>query len=159
MADLRPRNSRTTLYGQTYEPGFPIWAVFRLKGQPKRDSGIIFGSCKASQSPVYPIRDAILGLTLRASASRGATASLGLRLTYSGGVSLLGMIFTFQVRSTLLPAALQEWLPDDHLAYFISDVVDQLGPWPWCWLRMQSTKPSHRYRTSCPLSVRARHLG
>ena len=24
----------------------------------------------------------------------------------------------------LLPAALQEWLPDDHLAYFISDVVD-----------------------------------
>ena len=26
----------------------------------------------------------------------------------------------------LLPAALQEWLPDDHLAYFISDVVDQL---------------------------------
>ena len=26
----------------------------------------------------------------------------------------------------LLPAALQEWLPDDHLAYFISDLVDQL---------------------------------
>ena len=26
----------------------------------------------------------------------------------------------------LLPAALQEWLPSDHLAYFISDVVDQL---------------------------------
>ena len=26
----------------------------------------------------------------------------------------------------LLPAALQEWLPDDHLAYFIPDVVDQL---------------------------------
>ena len=26
----------------------------------------------------------------------------------------------------VLPAALQEWLPDDHLAYFISDVVDQL---------------------------------
>ena len=26
----------------------------------------------------------------------------------------------------LLPAALQEWLADDHLAYFISDVVDQL---------------------------------
>ena len=25
----------------------------------------------------------------------------------------------------LLPAALQEWLPPDHLAYFISDVVDQ----------------------------------
>ena len=28
----------------------------------------------------------------------------------------------------LLPAALQEWLPDDHLAYFISDIVDQLDP-------------------------------
>ena len=28
----------------------------------------------------------------------------------------------------LLPAALQEWLPGDHLAYFISDVVDQLDP-------------------------------
>ena len=26
----------------------------------------------------------------------------------------------------LLPAVLQEWLPPDHLAYFISDVVDQL---------------------------------
>ena len=26
----------------------------------------------------------------------------------------------------LLPAALREWLSDDHLAYFISDVVDQL---------------------------------
>ena len=28
----------------------------------------------------------------------------------------------------LLPAALQEWLPGDHLAYFISDVADQLNP-------------------------------
>ena len=27
----------------------------------------------------------------------------------------------------LLPAALQEWLPDDHLAYFISDVVDRIA--------------------------------
>ena len=26
----------------------------------------------------------------------------------------------------LLPAALQERLPDDHLAYFVSDLVDQL---------------------------------
>ena len=26
----------------------------------------------------------------------------------------------------LLPAALQEWLPHEYLAYFISDVVDQL---------------------------------
>jgi transposase len=26
----------------------------------------------------------------------------------------------------LMPAALQEWLPADHLAYFLSDVVDQL---------------------------------
>ncbi len=27
----------------------------------------------------------------------------------------------------LLPAALREWLSDDHLACFISDVVDQLN--------------------------------
>ena len=27
----------------------------------------------------------------------------------------------------LLPAALREWLPDDHLAYFISDVVEPVG--------------------------------
>ena len=26
----------------------------------------------------------------------------------------------------LLPQALQEWLPENHLAYFISDVGDQL---------------------------------
>ncbi len=26
----------------------------------------------------------------------------------------------------LLPAALQEWLPEDHLAYFVSDMADQL---------------------------------
>ena len=26
----------------------------------------------------------------------------------------------------LLPAALQEWLPEDHLAYFVSAPVDQL---------------------------------
>ena len=26
----------------------------------------------------------------------------------------------------LMPQALQEWRPEDHLAYFISDVVDQL---------------------------------
>ena len=28
----------------------------------------------------------------------------------------------------LPPDALQEWLPDEHLAYFVSDVLDQLGP-------------------------------
>ena len=26
----------------------------------------------------------------------------------------------------LLPVAMREWLPDDHLAYFVSDVVDEL---------------------------------
>ena len=36
--------------------------VFRLNGQSKRDDGMIFGSCKASQSPVYPIRDAFLAV-------------------------------------------------------------------------------------------------
>ena len=29
----------------------------------------------------------------------------------------------------LLPAALQEWLPEDHLPYFISAVVEQLDLW------------------------------
>ena len=41
------------------KPGFPILGVFRLKGQSKRDGSIIVRSCKASLSPVYPIRDAI----------------------------------------------------------------------------------------------------
>ena len=27
----------------------------------------------------------------------------------------------------LLPPSLREWLPDDHLVYFVSDVVDQLN--------------------------------
>ena len=44
------------------KPGFPILGVFRLIGQPKRDSGSIVRSCKASQSPVYPKRDAILAV-------------------------------------------------------------------------------------------------
>jgi hypothetical protein len=26
----------------------------------------------------------------------------------------------------LLPRSLKEWLPEDHLAYFVCDVVDQL---------------------------------
>lgn len=26
----------------------------------------------------------------------------------------------------LMPVTLREWLPADHLAYFVSDVVDQL---------------------------------
>ena len=30
-------------------------------------------------------------------------------------------------QSLLLPASLTEWLPEDHLAYFISDSVDALG--------------------------------
>ena len=42
-----------------FNPGFPILGVFRLKGQSKRDGSIIVRSCKASLSPVYPIRDAI----------------------------------------------------------------------------------------------------
>ena len=42
----------------TSEPVFPILGVFRLKGQSKREGSIIVRSCKATQSPVYPIRDA-----------------------------------------------------------------------------------------------------
>ena len=42
--------------------GIPHMGVFRLKGQPKRDGSIIARSCKATQSPVYPIRDAVLAV-------------------------------------------------------------------------------------------------
>ena len=42
----------------------------------------------------------------------------------------------------LLPAFLQEWLPDDHLAYFISDVVDQLD--------LSTPLPTMRGRTRRP---------
>ena len=38
---------------RAFHPVFPILGVFRLNGQSKRDDGIIFGSCKASQSPVW----------------------------------------------------------------------------------------------------------
>ena len=27
----------------------------------------------------------------------------------------------------LLPPSLRDWLPEDHLAYFVSDLVDALG--------------------------------
>ena len=47
-----------------FEPVFPISGVFWLNGQSKRDDGMIFGSCKATQSPVYPIGDAILAVNL-----------------------------------------------------------------------------------------------
>ncbi len=30
----------------------------------------------------------------------------------------------------LLPPSLQDWLPEGHLAYFVSDVVDQLDLTP-----------------------------
>ena len=30
-------------------------------------------------------------------------------------------------QNLLLPPSLREWLPDDHLAFFVSDVVDQLN--------------------------------
>ena len=48
--------------GHHYTGGFPIWEVSKLKGQSKRDGGMIFRSYKASQSSVYPIRDAILAV-------------------------------------------------------------------------------------------------
>ena len=51
---------RYTTRGIRLQPGFPILGVFRLKGQPKRDGSIIVRFCKARQSPVSPIRDAIL---------------------------------------------------------------------------------------------------
>ena len=62
-ATLVETHKQQALYSyKKYKPGFPILGVFRLKGQPKRDGSIIVRSCKASQSPVYPIRDAILAV-------------------------------------------------------------------------------------------------
>ena len=49
-------------YQRAIKPVFPILGVFRLNGQSKRDDGMIFGSCKAIQSPVYPIWDAFLAV-------------------------------------------------------------------------------------------------
>ncbi len=40
----------------------------------------------------------------------------------------------------LLPVALREWLPEDHLAYFISGVVNQLYP------RFRGGRPCRRSR-------------
>ncbi|MEM9397502.1 MAG: transposase, partial [Pseudomonadota bacterium] len=31
----------------------------------------------------------------------------------------------------LLPQCLREWLPEDHLAYFISDIIDELDLTPF----------------------------
>ena len=36
------------LTAEMLKPRFPIWAVSKLKGQSKRDGGIIVRSCKAS---------------------------------------------------------------------------------------------------------------
>ena len=63
--------------GVGIKPGFPIFGVFRLNGQSKRDGSIIVRSCKASQSPVYPIRDAILAVN---HASCPSSSSSGPRL-------------------------------------------------------------------------------
>ena len=56
------------------QPGFPILGVFRLNGQSKRDDGMIFRSCKASQSPVYPIGDAILAVNHASCPSSSSSA-------------------------------------------------------------------------------------
>ena len=56
-------------------PRFPILGVFRLNGQPKRDDGMIFGSCKASQSPVYPIKWSTRVASIAALSTSAAFAS------------------------------------------------------------------------------------
>ena len=38
----------------------------------------------------------------------------------------------------LLPTALREWLPDDHLAYFISDALDKQTTPLCCIARIQA---------------------
>jgi hypothetical protein len=39
----------------------------------------------------------------------------------------------------LLPPSLRDWLPDDHLAYFVSDLVDQLDQ---AWARVSAVSPA-----------------
>ena len=43
---------------------------------------------------------------------------------------VFGMAKTFRPytpeQELLLPPSLRDWLPENHLAYFVSDVVDQL---------------------------------
>ena len=57
-----PNLYRKDKFGNVLYPVFPILGVFRLNGQSKRDDGMIFRSCKVIQSPVYPIRVAILAV-------------------------------------------------------------------------------------------------
>ena len=80
-------------------PIFPILGVFRLNGQPKRDGSIIVRSCKASQSPVYPIRDAFAVVehpSCPSSSSLGKgliiPVSSGGRLWKASGSSMRGLV-------------------------------------------------------------------
>ena len=79
LGPLAVKYSQTICYvfrsdGVAYNPIFPILGVFRLKGQPKRDGSIIFRSCKATQSPVYPIRDAFLAVNHASCSSLSSSA-------------------------------------------------------------------------------------
>ena len=53
MQELSSRCHSEERSDEESTPVFPILGAFRLNGQPKRDDGMIFGSCKAIQSPVY----------------------------------------------------------------------------------------------------------
>ena len=50
----QPKRDDGMIFGscKAIHPGFPIWAASKLKGQPKRDDGIIVRSCKASAQAV-----------------------------------------------------------------------------------------------------------
>ena len=62
IVDLQGEPKKSDVHLEDVLSVFPIWAVSKLNGQPKRDGSIIVRSCKATQSPVYPIRDAILAV-------------------------------------------------------------------------------------------------
>ena len=66
---------------QMFRLGFPILAVFRLKGRPKRDAGIIFRSCEACQARVYPIRDAFAVVEYPSCPSQSSSCPLPLGST------------------------------------------------------------------------------
>ena len=60
LSELQPTHAAHSQTLEQLKPVFPILGVFRLNVQPKRDGSTIVRFCKASQSPVYPIRDTIL---------------------------------------------------------------------------------------------------
>ena len=69
------------------EPGFPILGVFRLKGHPKRDSGMIFSEDTFARQPERELRTREVqlgGVDSSVKGSRRQLAQTGVRLAQAG---------------------------------------------------------------------------